>query len=409
VPAGADVLSLFRETLFSDYIIERPGKLTIVNVVAIKPENKQQLYTALNGTPSTGVDRQMLANTFVGYVHADFNLIVTITSVMVFLALLISYGRIEITLITFIPMLITWIWILGIMALTGLEFNIVNVMISTFIFGLGDDYSIFTMDGLKQKYQYGKENISSIRSSIFLSALTTITGLGVLIFAKHPALHSIAAISIIGIICVFVMSQTVEPYLFRWMITRRTERGLPPMTLLGMCKSVFMYSAFALGSFFLTLVGLMLKLIPFGRKKVRLFFHTLISAYTGFLLYLEFGLKRTVLNKHPGLFSGASVIICNHSSFLDILLTIMQHPKLILLTNKWVWNSRIFGGVVRLADYYPVMEGVEDSVRQLKERIAEGYSVVVFPEGTRSPDGKLQRFRRGLQYSGSAIHDSRGT
>jgi 2-polyprenyl-3-methyl-5-hydroxy-6-metoxy-1,4-benzoquinol methylase len=76
----------------------------------------------------------------------------------------------------------------------------------------------------------------------------------------------------------------------------------------------------------------------------------------------------------------------------------MLHPKLILLTNRWVWNSAIFGGVVRLADYYPVMEGVEDSVQQLGARIREGYSVVVFPEGTRTLDGRITRFHKGAFY-----------
>ena len=93
----------------------------------------------------------MLANLFVGYVNADFNFIVLFTAILVFISLLISYGRIELTLITFVPMFITWIWILGIMGLIGIHFNIVNVMVSTFIFGLGDDYSIFIMDGLQQE------------------------------------------------------------------------------------------------------------------------------------------------------------------------------------------------------------------------------------------------------------------
>src|SRR5699024_1356718 len=160
---------------------------------------------------------------FVEYVNADFTYILSVTSILVFFALLISYGRIELTFIAFVPMLFTWIWILGIMALLNIEFNIVNVMVSTFIFGLGDDYSIFTVDGLLEEYRAGKKHLSSVRTSIFLSAFTTMTGLGVLIFAEHPALRSIAAISIIGIGCVFLMSQTLEPFFFRWLISSRAS------------------------------------------------------------------------------------------------------------------------------------------------------------------------------------------
>ncbi|HET6539961.1 MAG TPA: MMPL family transporter, partial [Chryseolinea sp.] len=189
--ASASVMGQIRAAFFDDYIIEKDG-VTVISLANVNTANKQTLYDRLQHSPAHAFDRQMLTNLFVEYVNADFNFIVTFTAVLVFLALFLLYGRIELTLITFVPMLITWIWILGIMALVGIEFNIVNIMVSTFIFGLGDDYSIFTMDGLIQEYKLGRTNLSSIRTSIFLSAVTTIAGLGVLIFAEHPALRSIA-------------------------------------------------------------------------------------------------------------------------------------------------------------------------------------------------------------------------
>ena len=85
------------------------------------------------------------------------------------------------------------------MAIAGIKFNIVNIIISALIFGLGDDYSLFVMDGLLSEYKTGKKNLASYKSSILLSAITTIAGLGVLIFAKHHALRSIAFISVTGI------------------------------------------------------------------------------------------------------------------------------------------------------------------------------------------------------------------
>jgi uncharacterized protein len=345
----------------------------------------------------------MLTNLFVEYVNADFSYIVTVTSALVFVILLISLGRIELTLITFIPMLFSWIWILGIMALLGIEFNIVNVMVSTFIFGLGDDYSIFIMDGLQQEYRAGKKVLSSIKASIYLSAFTTVCGLGVLIFAQHPALKSIAAISIIGIACVFLMAQTLEPYFFRLLISSRAVNGYTPVTMRGILLTIYTYGFFVFGSFFLTIVGIVLKLIPASRQNVRHLFHSVISLFVKGLVYGAYNLKKQIVGKTDETFARASVIICNHSSFMDILLTIMQHPKLILLTNKWVWNSPVFGGVVRLADFYPVAEGAEDSVERLRKRTEEGYSVVVFPEGTRTMDGKIKRFHKGAFYLAEAL------
>ena len=393
----------FRKVFFDNHIIEKDGVATVITLANISPERKDQVLARLDAKDMHGFDRQMITNLFVEYVHEDFNFIVAFTGFIVFFALLLMYGRIELTLMTFVPMLITWIWILGIMALVGIEFNIINVMISTFIFGLGDDYSIFTMDGLLMGYQYGKKNLASIRTSILLSALTTISGLGVLIFAEHPALRSIAGISIIGIVSVFFMSQTLQPFLFRWMITNRTSKGRAPMTAFGIGKTIFTYGFFVSGSFALTVVGLALKLIPFGKKSVRLFYHSLIRFWTRSLVALAPKMRINWIGYDKKIFSRSSVLIANHTSFLDILLTTMLHPKLILLTNKWVWNSPVFGGVVRLADYYPVMEGAEDSIERVKDRVAEGYSIVVFPEGTRTSDGKVKRFHKGAFYMAEAL------
>jgi 1-acyl-sn-glycerol-3-phosphate acyltransferase len=396
-PGDSAVLKQIRAAFFEDYIIERNGVATVISMVNVAPSNRHLVYDRLEDSPVHAFDRQMLTNLFVEYVNADFNFIVTFTAVFVFIALLILYGRIELTLITFVPMMITWIWILGIMALVGIEFNIVNIMVSTFIFGLGDDYSIFTMDGLLQEYKAGKKNLGSIRTSIFLSAVTTIAGLGVLVLAQHPALRSIAAISIIGIGCVFIMSQSIEPFLFRWLVTHRTEKGFTPMTFHGIFRTGFTYTLFALGAILLTIVGTIFRYIPLFRKHIKYFFHLLLSGFARLIIYIEPTVRKRILGLSSQTFSRPSVIIANHTSFLDILLTIMLHPRLILMTNQWVWNSPIFGSVVRLADYYPVTEGSEDVVK-LKELFNEGYSLVIFPEGTRSYNGVIGRFHKGAFY-----------
>ncbi len=398
---AADQLKALRTAFFDDYIIEKNNAAAVISMVSVRPDRKEAVYRDIENTSSDAVDRQMLTNLFVEYVHADFNLIVMITAILVFVVLFISYGRIELTVITFLPMFITWIWILGIMALLKIEFNIVNVMVSTFIFGLGDDYSIFIMDGLQQEYQYEKKAMPAIRTSIFLSAITTIAGLGVLIFAKHPALRSIAAISIIGIVCVLIISQTVEPFLFRALVTNRTRKGLSPMTWVGMFRTLITYSYFVGTALLMTVVGTIIRLIP-GRSS-RYAFHVMISVINRLLIFIGFNIRQKIVGRTPYTFKRASVIVANHSSFLDILVTTMLYPKLILLTNKWVWNSPVMGGVVRLAEYYPVTEGAEESVEKLKSRVKEGYSVVVFPEGKRSEDGSIRRFHKGAFYLAEAL------
>ncbi|MGN7822625.1 1-acyl-sn-glycerol-3-phosphate acyltransferase [Chitinophaga sp. 22536] len=399
-PMAKEDLETFRKGTLGDFIIEKNGRTSIVTLLKVDPARKKEVYAALDQHAHTTVlDKQYAANRLVEVIRDEFNSIAWMTSMLVFLALLLSYGRIELALITFIPMALSWVWILGIMGLFGIKFNIVNIILSTFIFGLGDDYSIFMMDGLLQEYKTGRKTLSSFKSSIFLSAITTILGLGVLIFAKHPSLKSIALISIIGISTVVLISQVMIPVLFNWLITNRVKKGYAPWTLKGWVLSVFSFTYFTTGCLIMTLLGnILIRLNPVNKEKGKLLYHRILSAYTHSVLYIMTNVKKRIINPDNEQLQKPAVIISNHQSFLDILVSTMLHPKVILLTNQWVWRSPVFGAVVRLADYYPVADGAEGAIEKLKARVAEGYSIVVYPEGTRSPDPVIKRFHKGAFY-----------
>jgi uncharacterized protein len=397
MPLDATEKELVKKGFADDYIIAKPGQVSLITLLKVLPGDKQAVYDAFAGEPDASViDRQFIAGKLVSIINLDFTQIAWMTSILVFVVMLITYGRIELTLISFIPMFIAFIWILGIMGIAGLEFNIVNIILSALIFGLGDDYSLFIMDGLLQEYRTGRRNLSSYKSSIVLSAITTLAGLGVLIFAKHPALRSIALISITGILCVVLIAQVLIPFLFNLMITNRVRKGRFPWTASGLLKSFFSFSYFAFGSMVMTVAGfLLIRLNPFNKEKGKYLFHLLLSKYTWSLVYIMGNVKKTILNPQQENFASPAVLIANHQSFLDIVIITMLHPKLVLVTNRWVWRSPVFGEIVRMADYYPATEGIENSVDRLAGRVREGYSIVVFPEGTRSSDGGIKRFHKG--------------
>jgi 1-acyl-sn-glycerol-3-phosphate acyltransferase len=381
-----------------EYLIKTDSAFTVINSVTVDKKYRQQLYSQLSNNSNTVIlDKQIITNNFIDVIYSDFNSVLLYTSLLVFFALLISYGRIELTLITFLPMLITWIWILGLMSLFGLHFNIINIIISTFIFGLGDDFSIFITDGLTRKFKEGKEVIASHRISIFLSAITITFGLGALIFAKHPALRSIALISIIGIFCVLVIGQTVQPFLYNFFIQSRKEKGFAPWTIPTLLLFWIAFGYFVTVCLVATLIGyILLYLVPYPNiKKRKLFFHYIVCYALRILTYMMVNVRKRHIGRQNLDFSKPAIIIANHASFLDILVTVMQHPKLILLTNKWVYYSPVFGKVVQLADYYPVMEGVDPAIEKFVNIVKDGYSIVIFPEGTRSPDANLKRFHKG--------------
>ena len=396
-PSDKESMESVRKNFLDDYITEKSGKATVVTLVKVSPEHKNEVYKAFENDPKvTVLDRQYLTSKFVSIINDDFSSIALMTSLLVFIVLLIMYGRMELTLISFIPMVISWIWILGIMALLHIQFNIINIIISALIFGLGDDYSLFIMDGLLQEYKTGKKNLASFKSSILLSAITTIAGMGVLIFAKHPALRSIAVISIVGIVCVVIMSQILIPFLFNVLIRNRVQRGLFPWTLTSYIKSSFAFSFFLSFSIFFTVLGRSFARLRV-REKGKLIYHTLLSKACWALMYVMGNVKKKIINPLKEDFSKPAVIICNHQSSLDIVPLIMLHPKILMFTNSRKWNAPFFGPVIRMADYFPAEE-VDQKMDLIADRVKHGYSLIVFPEGTRSTDGTIKRFHKGAFY-----------
>ncbi len=396
-PAGDSMAAGLAPELLNNYLV-RDTAVKLITLV--KTGRKEKVEQALQQLPGIqAIDLQYLTSKLVDMVRRDFNQISWMAGIIVFLVLLLSFGRIELTLIAFLPMLISWIWILGIMGLTGMSFNIVNIIISALIFGLGDDYSLFTLEGLLQEYKTGRKNLGSFRSSIFLSAITTLAGLGVLLFAKHPSLRSIAGIAITGIGSVVLISQVMIPFLFRFLITGRTEKKRFPWTAWYLFTCTIAFGYFLLGAIVLSVVGfLLLKLNPFAGDRCKYLYHWLLYKFAWSELHLMVNVKKKVINVHGEDFSQPAVIVSNHQSFLDILTLMLLHPKIILFTNQWVWNSPVFGYVVKMADYFPVKKGVEDNLPALRKLVEKGYSIAVFPEGTRSPDGRMKRFHKGAFY-----------
>ena len=94
-------------------------------------------------------------------------------------------------------------------------------------------------------------------------------------------------------------------------------------------------------------------------------------------------------------FDRPRVVICNHQSHLDLFCQLIFTPDIIFLTNDWVWNNPSYGLLIRNAEYYPVRDGLEELLPKLRSLVERGYSIAVYPEGTRSKDCRIGRFHQG--------------
>jgi predicted RND superfamily exporter protein len=113
------------------------------------------------------------------------------------------------------------------MGLLGMDFNMINIVIATFIFGVGVDYSIFVMKGLLAN-EKGEDNklLLQHKTAIFLSAFMLIMALGSLLFATHPAISSVGFTTLIGMSSTVILTYTIQPALFKYMVKFRFFKRL---------------------------------------------------------------------------------------------------------------------------------------------------------------------------------------
>ena len=197
---------------------DAPALVSLIQAEAqragFRPDAFQPFYDyLLNPNPQTA--NTFSFNNLAERLSENFDYIGLCCSLIVFVFLWISFGNIALALIAFIPMALSWVWILAIMHLFGIQFNIVNIILATFIFGQGDDYTIFIVEGLLYEHRTGKPMLPQYRQSIILSALIMLLGIGILVLAVHPAMHSLGTVTLIGMTIVLLMAFTVPPLLFR--------------------------------------------------------------------------------------------------------------------------------------------------------------------------------------------------
>lgn len=213
-------LGLIPEELTSNFIDEASGKFLVMTSAVMPADCLEDVSMVLNDIPEVVVvDPNFYTTELVKVVNDDFNKVLGISSIFVFIILLLSFRNLAIAIISFIPMSVSWYVVKGVMGLMGMDFNMINIVIATFIFGVGVDYSIFVMKGLLSKAR-GEDDrlLVQHKTAIFLSAFMLIVALGSLLFATHPAISSIGFTTLVGMSSTVLLTYTIQPALFRFML-----------------------------------------------------------------------------------------------------------------------------------------------------------------------------------------------
>ena len=389
--------SLIKEEMAANYISEDDHHFLVYNLLKVSKNDAEKVEVLFNNIDDNifAFTDSSIASRLVNALSKDFDYVLFICGFIVFAFLLIYFGRLEISLLAFTPLIVAWIWILGIMGLTGINFNIVNIILATFIFGMGDDYSIFVTEGLSYEYRFGRPMLSQFKNSIILSSSIMFIGIGMLIFAKHPAMKSLAEVTVVGMFSVVLMAYIIPPFIFKWLTQKKGKPRKQPITLVNFLCTVYAFTFFVLGSIFMALAAFFILTLRGRTHKHKQQYHKLLRNMMRFIAKGMPQVPYRVDNPCGEDFSKPAVIVCNHQSHFDLVYTLMLSPNIIALTNTWAWNFPFYRSIVRGADFLPLTNGIEQNIPRLKELTDRGYSILVFPEGTRSADCSVLRFHQG--------------
>lgn len=170
--------------------------------------------------------------------------------------------------------------------------------------------------------------------------------------------------------------------------------------------TVYAFLVFIIGTMFI-LTPAMYLYMGVGKmtERKRYNLHRIMNFMAKFILiYHKFpGARYSLDNRYGEDFSRPAVIICNHQSHLDLLPLLALTPKMVVLTAGWVWHNPMYSYAIHQAEFYPVTMNLDELMPRFRSLAERGYSIAVYPEGTRSMDCSIGRFHQGAFHIAAAL------
>jgi len=117
------------------------------------------------------------------------------------------------------------------------------------------------------------------------------------------------------------------------------------------------------------------------------------------LVFISMGKRLRVQGRHHVQKDQRYILLANHSSLFDILAITAFYPGVSWFGREHLLRIPVFGQFLKMVNYVPMkasdLRNTKDMIAELTTR-TEGHTVAIFPEGTRTLDGSLNKFRKGF-------------
>lgn len=174
------------------------------------------------------------------------------------------------------------------------------------------------------------------------------------------------------------------------------SENLPRITIKQWWKGVLSFLFFVSSSQIFTLMILIPP--PPKERERRKLYKLLLWWYAGLIVRTHMNIHLRIKNEYNESFHKPAIMIANHQSILDVPVTMMLSPKILIVTNDWAYSPGFHFFIGKYLDIYSINKGLENYVDDLKKWIDKGYQILIFPEGVRWGTGKIERFHKGAFY-----------
>jgi uncharacterized protein len=183
-------------------ITENVERGELIQFVTVAPGKNYdpQAFLSRYGVDGKIFDSAYFTERLANLLFSTFTWSLLVIALSVTLILYLVSLSLTLTLLTMLPSAFAYICTLGTMNLIGQPLDIPALMLlSIAILGMGIDYAIFFVRGHQRYRDIFHPSYVRVRSSVFLSSVSTMIGFGVLCFAEHNLLRSIGVASLLGL------------------------------------------------------------------------------------------------------------------------------------------------------------------------------------------------------------------
>lgn len=163
----------------------------------------------------------------------------------------------------------------------------------------------------------------------------------------------------------------------------------------GTCFAVFGLAGLVLGYGVFPVIHALSSDRPAAIRRCRLTVH---GCFRGFVALMQgLGVLTWEVQGREQLRRPGQLVVANHPSLIDIVFLIGLLPNATCIAKSRLFHNPFTRGPLKRAGYVP-NNGAETLLADCAAALASGATLVVFPQGTRTPVGESPRFRRGAAH-----------